>query len=436
MGVKIKNIIEDLSKFYKDVEIFFKIGKSKTVFFSRGTGFESSLLEERGIAIRSWKDDGSEYFFHSSDENSGRLEKTLLGRLKDLSYQSREDCRPHIAEREISSPNLDIFCNETAQASIDQLYDLFSKTINYLEEKWDGLIKVNSGELRAGLSENRLSNSRGFSGSFQRTMASIALNFQIRSRNQEEKTSFSNIYQNFHITFADSSILKIDFSKVFKDFENISGKDIVVSPQKLKEKEEKDFKVVFSPRASSELLRSFLEFLEDAQDYPFAISDKLTIVDDARFKGGLGSSPFDGVGFPSKKTPIIQNGRLVHWLENIIRPSYRDYPRVGPTNFYIKAGRKSQEEIIKHVASGAFIISLKAFKNAENESRSSLLGQGFLIEGGRISPCMGKFIISTEVENIFKNILEIGDDLQFIPWSGAFGSPTLLTEKIQLIPAL
>jgi PmbA protein len=430
-GGKIKNIIEDLSKFYKEAEVFYKMGRSKIVFFDRGTGFENSLCEEKGIAIRFWNDSGSEYFYHSSGDDSGNLNKVLPEKLKSFSYSKKGNYSFHLADRQLSAPNLNIFCKETAEASSDRLCDFLSDTIHYLEEKWKGVIRVNGAELRAGLSENWLSNSRGFWGSFQRTMASVSLNFEVISKFQEKKTSFSNKFQNFYITFADSSVLNIDPSKILKGFENIPGERIEICSHNL---EEKDFKVVFSPQASSELLRTLFEFFQETQDFPFVFSEKLTIVDDAKLEGGLGSAPFDGAGFPSRKTVIIQNGRLIHWLENIIRPSYRDPPRIGPTNLFIERGEKTQEEIIDHVARGAFIVSLRAFNNPNTESKALFLGHGFLIEGGVLSSFAGKFIITTKIDLIFRNILEIGDDIQFIPWSGSYGSPTLLTQKVRLIP--
>ena len=162
----------------------------------------------------------------------------------------------------------------------------------------------------------------------------------------------------------------------------------------------------------------------------------MTIVDDPTLQGGLVSSPFDGAGFPTQRTVILQNGKFNQWFHNIVRPSYRDYPTKGPTNLYIEPGRKNQDEIINLVANGAYIVSLKAFKNPCDEVHSTFLGRGFLIKGGKISPYSGKFVITTEINEIFKNVLEIGDDLQFSPWAGAFGSPTLLAERIRMMPII
>lgn len=430
---KLKNIIDDLSKYYKDIEVFSKKGRSRAIFFSRGTGFENSQSEEKGVAIRLWKHNGSGYFLHSSDDDPNELKQALNERLKDSSYSKGSYPPYDLAKRRITIPDLNICCYETADTSLEQLRNFFFESIKYLEERWKGVIRVNSGELRTGLSSNYLGNNRGFEGSYEKSMAYMTINFQITSKSQGKKRELLKRTHNFHITSANFTKFKVDPSIALKNFEQIMNGNIKFFTLKLKNKEKSNIKVVFSAEASSLLLRYFLEFLQEAHSFTTIFSEKLTVVDNAKLEGGLGSLPFDGAGFPPKKTAIIQNGRLIHWLENIIRPSYRDYPGLGPTNLYIQSGEKSQEEMINHVARGVFIVSLKAFKNPYNKEKVSFLGQGFLIEGGKLSSKAGKFIITTEVKDIFKNILEIGHDLQFLPWSGAFGAPSLLIEKVCLI---
>ena len=434
-GERIRKIIEDLSKFSKDIEVFCKAGKSTAVFFNKGVGFQNSISEDRGIAVRLWKEDGSEYFIHSSYDDVGTLNKIIKERLKSASFFKKWiSTPPNLPVKSIPPSSLNIYCKETAEASSEQLHDFLSETIKFLDEKWKGMIRVNSGELRTGFTENLLSNGRGFSGSFKRTTAYIALNFQIKTKDNKKKTKFFHNLHDFYMILGDSSLLEIDLSSILKDFEPFQSEGAKISEINAANKEEKGYKVVFSPQAASELLRFLSVLLQESHTSSRVLSNKLTIVDDPTLIRGLSSLPFDGAGFPSKKTIVMQNGKINNCLENVIRPSYRDYPQIGPTNFYIKPGMKNQKEIIKFVARGIFIISLKAFKNP-NEETVSFLGQGFLIDGGKVSSFINtKILINTEIKDLFKNILEIGSDLKFFPLSGAFGSPTLLMEKVKIMP--
>jgi PmbA protein len=43
---------------------------------------------------------------------------------------------------------------------------------------------------------------------------------------------------------------------------------------------------------------------------------EITVLDDARLPGALGSSPFDDEGVPTQTTPIIENGVLRNYLHS------------------------------------------------------------------------------------------------------------------------
>ncbi len=436
-GEKIRNFIKDLTKFSKAVEVFYKVGRSNAVFFNKSHGFEESLSEEKGIAIRAWSQDGAEYFFHSSDDDLERMKKIIAERLKkQLNPRKLISSSQNLAEKLVPSSNPNIFCKETAEASIKRLKDFFLEIIQFLNNGWKGMIKVNKGELRAGQSENFLYNSREFSGNFKRSTAYITLNFQLKTNNIDKKNKYFHDFHDFYLISGGFSLLKLDFSIILRDFEKFKNKEVNISTLRTADIEEEYYVAVLSPQAASELLKSFIIFLQRSQRHSAIFSDKLTIVDDGTLDEGFSSSPFDGAGHPSKKIIVVQNGKIINWLDNIVRPSYKDYPQIGPTNLYIKPGFKNQEEIFKYVARGIYLISLKIFKNPNEESRASFIGQGFLIEGGKLSSFIGKILVTTDIKDIFKSILEIGNDLQFFPWSGALGAPTLLIEKVKILPII
>ena len=54
-------------------------------------------------------------------------------------------------------------------------------------------------------------------------------------------------------------------------------------------------------------------FLGDKLGEKIAASE-VTIIDDGRLAGGLGSKPFDGEGQPTRRNTIVENGELKTWL--------------------------------------------------------------------------------------------------------------------------
>ncbi|TMB79940.1 MAG: TldD/PmbA family protein [Chloroflexi bacterium] len=81
-------------------------------------------------------------------------------------------------------------------------------------------------------------------------------------------------------------------------------------------------------------------------------NERVTIVDDARRKGGLRSAPFDGEGTPTTTRTLMDKGVLRGYLTNMKtankmstsssgnarRGSYASPSRIGPSNFYVEAG--------------------------------------------------------------------------------------------------
>ena len=114
-------------------------------------------------------------------------------------------------------------------------------------------------------------------------------------------------------------------------------------------------------------------FLAGQLDKPLA-PEYVTVYDDGRMVGGLGSRPFDGEGLPTRKTTVVERGVLKSYLldtysgkklglastSNASR-SVGENPSVGPTNFYLAPGAKTAQDIIKTVKQGLYVTDLIGF---------------------------------------------------------------------------
>ena len=181
-------------------------------------------------------------------------------------------------------------------------------------------------------------------------------------------------------------------------------------------------------------------FLAGQLDKPLA-PEYVTVYDDGRVVGGLGSRPFDGEGLPTRKTTVVERGVLKSYLldtysgrklgfastGNASR-SVGENPSVGPTNFYLTPGTKTAQDIIKTVKQGLYVTDLIGFGINMVTGDYSRGAAGFWIEGGELAYPVEEITIAGNLNDMFAGIEMIGSDLVF---RGRIASPTVkITEMM------
>ncbi len=181
-------------------------------------------------------------------------------------------------------------------------------------------------------------------------------------------------------------------------------------------------------------------FLAGQLDKPLA-PEYVTVYDDGRVVGALGSRPFDGEGLPTRKTTVVERGVLKSYLldtysgrklgmtstGNASR-SVGENPSVGPTNFYLAPGAKTAQDIIKTVKQGLYVTDLIGFGINMVTGDYSRGASGFWIEGGELAYPVEEITIAGNLKDMFAGIEMIGSDLVF---RGRIASPTVkITEMM------
>lgn len=164
-------------------------------------------------------------------------------------------------------------------------------------------------------------------------------------------------------------------------------------------------------------------------------SDRMTVYDDGRLVGGLGSRPFDGEGLATRKNTIVERGILKSYLldtysgRKLGLPStgnasrgVGESPSVGPTNFYLVPGEKSQQEIIGSIKEGLFVTELIGFGINMVTGDYSRGASGFWIENGELAYPVEEITIAGNLKQMLKDVELIGNDLVF---RGRIASPTV-----------
>ncbi|HEX9155021.1 MAG TPA: metallopeptidase TldD-related protein [Nitrospira sp.] len=163
--------------------------------------------------------------------------------------------------------------------------------------------------------------------------------------------------------------------------------------------------------------------------------DHITVYDDGRMIGGLGSRPFDGEGLPTRKNTIVEKGVLKSYLldtysgKKLGLPStgnasrsVGESPSVGPTNFYLAPGTKTVQDIIGTVKDGLYVTELIGFGINMVTGDYSRGAGGFWIENGELTYPVEEITIAGNLKQMFKDIEIVGSDLVF---RGRIASPTI-----------
>lgn len=204
--------------------------------------------------------------------------------------------------------------------------------------------------------------------------------------------------------------------------------------------------VVFDPEAAGSLLGNLCGAVSGYALYKGAsfltgqlgqrlAPEFVTINDDGRMPGGLGSRPFDGEGLPTRKNVVVDRGVLANYLLDTYSAkklsltstgnasrSVGESPSVGPTNFYLVPGTATPQQIVESVKHGLYVTDLIGFGINMVTGDYSRGASGFWIENGELAYPVEEITIAGNLKRMFAGIEMIGNDLVF---RGRIASPTI-----------
>ena len=171
-------------------------------------------------------------------------------------------------------------------------------------------------------------------------------------------------------------------------------------------------------------------------------SELLTVVDDGRLPGGFGSRPFDGEGVATRRTMVVEKGRLTNYLldtysgKKMGMPStgnasrsVGENPTVSATNLFLQPGSHSPEDILKSVPKGLLVTELIGFGINMVTGDYSRGAVGFWIENGELVYPVEEVTIAGNLKTMFQDIEMVGNDLEF---RGRIASPTIKIRKMMV----
>ncbi|MCH8890827.1 MAG: TldD/PmbA family protein [Myxococcales bacterium] len=211
--------------------------------------------------------------------------------------------------------------------------------------------------------------------------------------------------------------------------------------------------VIFDPVTAPSLLGHLISCVNGYAVYRKTsyLADKLgetiatasiTVIDDGTRPGGLGSKPFDGEGLPTRRTVVIDRGRLSSYLLDSYSARKLEMkstgnaargagspPTAGSTNLWLEPGQQSLDEIIASTERGLLVTELIGMGFNPVTGDYSRGAAGLWIEAGEIVGPVEEITIAGNLSEMLMDVDAIGSDLL---WLGSTASPSLRISKMTI----
>jgi PmbA protein len=172
----------------------------------------------------------------------------------------------------------------------------------------------------------------------------------------------------------------------------------------------------------------------------------LRLADDGTDPEGPASAPFDGEGVPTRRTGLIEGGRLLGFLYdsrtarkagsattgNARRGSYRTPPSVGTTNLIVEPGSLDLAGLFEEAGEGVYVTDVAGLHSGVNpvSGTFSVGASGRLIEGGRLGAPVREITIASDLVSMLKNVRQTGSEARWVPFGGSVKAPPLLVAEM------
>ncbi len=168
----------------------------------------------------------------------------------------------------------------------------------------------------------------------------------------------------------------------------------------------------------------------------------LRLADDGAHPEGPASAPFDGEGSATRRTSLIEEGRLQGFLYDVRtarkagarttgnagRGSYRSPPGVSTTNLVIEPGEDDLAALISRAGDGLYVTEVAGLHSGVNpvSGTFSVGASGLLVEGGELGAPAREMTIASDLVGMLQAVRAVGSEARWVPFGGSVKAPPIL----------
>lgn len=156
-------------------------------------------------------------------------------------------------------------------------------------------------------------------------------------------------------------------------------------------------------------------------------SEKVTLVDDPRLKGGIASALFDDEGVPTRRITMVDKGILLDYFYDTYtgnkdrhpsngcagRSSFRGLPSPSSSNFMMLPGALTREELIRDTRDGILVLDVMGMHTADQVSGEFSVGvSGLRVRNGEVEGAVKNAMISGNILEVMRSVDAVADDLK------------------------
>lgn len=438
-----QTVIEQAQAAGAEAEAYIAIGSETNLQVQRGEVEKLSRAGSKGLGVRVILE-GKLGYAYTSDFAPESVRRTTAAALTLAEVSDADEYRALPEPRPIPEADLEIYDPAIANLSTEEKVDFALRMETAALQADPRVVMTNRATYLDGISTVYLVNSKGFAGSYDSTFAGAFL-MAMAADEQDRAVAFG---VGVSTKWAEMSAVQIGTEAGERAAKLLGGQPVPTQ----------EASIVYAPFAASGLLGALSQaltaeamqrnrsFLQGKMGQDVA-SDVVTLLDNALLPGGMASRPFDAEGNPSSATKLIDEGVLQAVLYdaytanrdgtdstgNAGRMSHRHAPVLAASNFYLQPGQLSPEDVIAGVEKGLYVVNTMNTHSINPVSGDySVSAQGFWIENGKLGQAVNNVTIAIPLDQLLKNVTAVANDLIFLPFGGAIGSPTFRVDGVMI----
>ncbi len=376
---------------------------------------------------------GSSYTSDLSPEGIRQMVESAVY-LAGLTTEDPHAGLPEAEELGQISTNLQLFSNETANLPTEDRIAI-AKRAEAAALAFDPRITNSEGaSFDSSVSGRVFANSRGFAGFYRASYCSVSAVPVASENGAMERDYWFTMARDYRGLEDPESVGRIAAQRALRRLGAVKV-------------ETQNVPVIFEPRISRSLLGNLFEAVEGRSIYRKAsflagklgekiAGENFTLIDDGTIPRLFGSSPFDDEGVPTRRTVVIDRGVLKSYLLNTYTArklglkttgnasrGITGNAGIGHGNFFLEAGKKSPEEVLRGVKNGFYVTELIGSGVNTVTGDYSRGAVGLWIRDGELAFPVSEVTIAGTLQQMLNGIAEIGSDLEF---RGSVSAPTIM----------